>query len=211
MSVHWPPFVKSRGKEHISVEVKMRHLRNIKNTSLAGFAFLLLAGAPVLAQQIPPQANPTPGCTSTAAQLEATKKAALDFAFLTGEAKIALADPTYIQHNPVQHKRAQVENTSDFESFKKTFMAQAAAPAAPAAGRGATGPQPPAGNRAEIILAQCDIVTVIHKVYLQDPTAAAGTFYEAFTFDAYRVKNGKVVEHWDANTIPPPAPAGRGQ
>jgi predicted SnoaL-like aldol condensation-catalyzing enzyme len=57
---------------------------------------------------------------------------------------------------------------------------------------------------------QCDIVAVIHKVYLQDPTAAPGTFYEAFTFDAYRVKDGKVSEHWDANTIPAPA-AGRGQ
>jgi hypothetical protein len=105
-----------------------------------------------------------------------------------------------------------VEGTSDFESFKKTFLAQAAAPAGGAggAGRGAAGPQPPAGNRAEIVLVQCDIVAVIHKVNLQDPTAAPGTFYEAFTFDAYRVKNGKVTEHWDAATIPAEQ-AGRGQ
>jgi predicted SnoaL-like aldol condensation-catalyzing enzyme len=183
--------------------------------SLAVLAFLWPGGRLAWAQQIPPQANPAPGCTSTPAQMEATKKAALDFAFLTGEAKIALADPTYIQHNPVQHKRAQVEGTSDFESFKKTFLAQAAAPAGGAGaggGRGAAvGPQPPAGNRAEIVLVQCDIVAVIHKVNLQDPTAAPGTFYEAFTFDAYRVKNGKVTEHWDANTIPAPAQGGRGQ
>jgi predicted SnoaL-like aldol condensation-catalyzing enzyme len=186
----------------------MSRLTNCKIASLAVFAFLFLGSIPVRAQQIPPQMNPTPGCTSTPAQLEATKKVALDFAFLTGEAKIAMADPTYIQHNPAQHKRAQVEGTSDFESFKKTFLAQAAAPAA-GAGRGAAaGPQPPAGNRAEIVLVQCDIVAVIHKVNLQDPTAAPGTFYEAFTFDAYRVKNGKVNEHWDAGTIPPPA-AGR--
>ena len=59
-------------------------------------------------------------------------------------------------------------------------------------------------------MAECDLVTVIHMAYRQDATAAAGTFYEAFTFDAYRVKNGKVTEHWDANTIPAPA-AGRGQ
>jgi predicted SnoaL-like aldol condensation-catalyzing enzyme len=193
----------------------MSKLTNRKILSLAGFAFLLLGSVPAAAQQIPPQANPAPGCSSTPAQLDATKKAALDFAFLTGEAKVALADPTYIQHNPVQHKRAQVEGTSDFESFKKTFLAQAAAPAGgaaagAAAGRGAAGPQPPAGNRAEIVLVQCDIVAVIHKVYLQDPTAAPGTYYDAFTFDAYRVKNGKVTEHWDANTIPPPGP-GRGQ
>jgi predicted SnoaL-like aldol condensation-catalyzing enzyme len=189
----------------------MGNLKNLAVGALAGLAFLGVAAIPAAAQQIPPQLNPAPGCTSTPAQLEATKKAALDFAFLTGDAKIALADPTYIQHNPVQHKRAQTEGTTDFESFKKTFLAQANAQGGGGAGRGAAaGPQPPAGNRAEIVLAQCDIVTVIHKVYLQDPTAAPGTFYEAFTFDAYRVKNGKVTEHWDANTIPAPA-AGRGQ
>ena len=183
---------------------------NIKIKVLAAFAFLL-AGIPALAQQIPPQANPTPGCTSTPAQLEATKKAALDFAFLTGEAKVALADPSYIQHQPVQHKRAKDLGISDYEIFKQTFLAPPAAPAGGGgAGRGNAGPQPPAGNRAEIVLAQCDIVAIIHKVSLQDPTAAPGTFYEAFTFDAYRVKNGKVTEHWDANTIPAPA-AGRGQ
>jgi predicted SnoaL-like aldol condensation-catalyzing enzyme len=188
----------------------MSQSMNYKIALLAGLAVLWVASVPAFAQQIPPQMNPTPGCASTPAQLEATKKAALDFAFLTGDAKIALADPTYIQHNPVQHKRAQVEGTSDFESFKKTFLAQPAAPAG-GGGRGAAaGPQPPAGNRAEIVLVQCDIVAVIHKVYLQDPTAAPGTFYEAFTFDAYRVKDGKVTEHWDANTIPAPA-AGRGQ
>ena len=59
-----------------------------------------------------------------------------------------------------------------------------------------------------------DIVTVIHKVYRQDPTAETGKFYEAFTFDSFRVRNGKLVEHWDGAVINPPAgtPAGgRGQ
>src|SRR3954464_14334920 len=183
----------------------------IKYAVAAGFAVAALSSIPLFAQQIPLQANPTPGCTSTPAQLEATKKAALDFAFLTGEAKVALADPTYIQHQPVQHKRAKELGISDYDIFKQTFLAQANQPAAGAgAARGNAGPQPPAGNRAEIVIAQCDIVAIIHKVNLQDPAAAPGTFYEAFTFDAYRVKNGKVTEHWDANTIPAPA-AGRGQ
>jgi hypothetical protein len=201
-----------RSTQHLVEESSMDKLIFHRIATLAGFAFLALAGVPAFAQQIPPQLNPTPGCTSTPAQMEATKKVALDFAFLTGEAKVALADPSYIQHQPVQHKRAQAEGITDFEIFKRTFLAQAAAPAAGAggAGRGAAASQPPAGNRAEIVLVQCDIVAVIHKVFLQDPTAAPGTFYEAFTFDAYRVKNGKVTEHWDANTIPAPA-AGRAQ
>lgn len=72
-------------------------------------------------------------------------------------------------------------------------------------------PNRPDGNRAEIVLVQCDIVTVVHQIYRQDPTAEPGKFYEAFTFDAYRVKNGKVVEHWDNQLINAPAPAARAQ
>jgi predicted SnoaL-like aldol condensation-catalyzing enzyme len=194
------------------MEVVMKNLVSIKNASLMGFALAVLSAIPTSAQQVPTQANPTPGCTSTPAQLEAVKKVALDFAFLTGDAKIALADPSYRQHNPTQHKRAQDQGISDFESFKKTFLA-AAAPGGTGGGGAAasTGPKPPEGNRAEIVLAQCDIVTVIHRIYRQDPTAQPGKFYEAFTFDSYRVKDGKVVEHWDDQVINPPAPAGRAQ
>ena len=175
---------------------------NMTHAPLTGIVLALLSAAPAMAQQLPTQASPTPGCASTPAQLATTKKVALNFAVLTGEAKVALADPSYIQHNPAQHKRAVQEKTSDFESFKKTFLAAAAG-----GGGAAAGPQPPEGNRYEIILAECDIVAVIHKVYRQDPTAAPGTFYETFTFDAYRVKNGKVIEHWDAGVLAPPAPA----
>ena len=176
---------------------------NMKRATLTGVALLLLSSVPAFAQQLPVPASPTPGCSSTPAQLAETKKVALNFAVLTGEAKIALADPTYIQHNPAQHKRALQEKTSDFESFKKTFLA-AAAPGAGGGGGAAAGPRPPEGNRYEVIVAECDIVMVIHKVFLQDPTEKPGTFYEANTFDAYRVKSGKVIEHWDAGTIAPP-------
>ena len=51
---------------------------------------------PLLAQQ----ANPAPGCSATPAQLEANKKVALAFFSSTGADRVALADPTYKQHNP---------------------------------------------------------------------------------------------------------------
>jgi predicted SnoaL-like aldol condensation-catalyzing enzyme len=179
---------------------------NLKTALLAGSSFLMLGSIPILAQETAQQANPTPGCTSTPAQLAAIKKVALDFNAADVEGKIALMDRSLIQHNPVQHKRAQIEHISDYESFAKTFRERAARRIAPS-----TGPQAPAGNRAEIVVAECDIVTMIHKVYRQDPTAPPGTFYEAFTFDAYRIKDGKIVEHWDAATIAPPARGGRRQ
>lgn len=184
----------------------------MKTTSLVGFALALLVTAPALAQQSGTTANAMPACTLTPAQAAASQKVAMDFATKTGEAKVALADPSYVQHNPANHRRAEQDQLSDYDEFKKTFLAQAAGGRA-GGGRGpAAGPQPPPGNPMEIVVAQCDTLVIIHKVYRQDPTAEPGKFYEAFTFDAYRVKNGKVTDHWDANTIAAPAPAaGRGQ
>jgi predicted SnoaL-like aldol condensation-catalyzing enzyme len=183
---------------------------NIKNVWLTGLAVTLLAGVPVIAQQSATPANPTPGCTATPAQLEANKKVALEFFRTTGADRVALADATYKQHNPAFKKRAEDNKVTDYEEFKSTFLGQAGRGGA---GRGpATGPPPPQGNQLEVVTAECDIVTTIHKNYRQDPTAEPGKFYEVFTFDSFRVKNGKLVEHWDGAVINSPAPAGgRGQ
>jgi predicted SnoaL-like aldol condensation-catalyzing enzyme len=178
---------------------------NIAKTSLIGFALALLGSVPVMAQQPAVPANPTPGCTATPAELAANKKVALEF-FRPGADRIALADPTYKQHNPAFKKRAEDNKVSDYEEFKAAF---AGAGRGGGRGRGpGDGPQPPQGNQLEVVTAECDIVTTIHKNYRQDPTAEPGKFYEVFTFDSFRVKNGKLVEHWDGAVINPPAPAG---
>ena len=163
------------------------------------------------AQQGPRVAFPTAGCTATPAQLEANKKAAMAFfrPGITAAERATLIDPGYIQHNPAFKKFADENKISYYEGFKQ-MMGRAGG-----AGRGgapAGGPQPPQGNPLEIVTAECDLVTIIHKNYRQDPTASAGTWYEVFTFDVFRVWNGKLVEHWDGAVINPPAPAtGRGQ
>ena len=168
------------------------------------FVFVFLA-APVYAQAPATQANPTPGCTATPAQLAENKKVAMEFFRAQGADRVALADPTYKQHNPAFKKRAEDNKVSDFEEFKAAF----ANPQGRGGGRGpAAGPTPPQGNPFEVVTAECDVVTVVHKNYRQDPTAEAGKFYEVFTFDTFRIKNGKLVEHWDGAVINPPA-AGR--
>ena len=186
---------------------------------MRGLSLVLAVGAALvvataLAQQPPPPANaanPAPGCTATPAQLDAYKKVAMQFFRVTGDDRVALADPSYKQHNPAFKKRGEDAKISDYEEFKNSFSsaALAARQGGPGAGRGqATGPQPPPGNPFEIVTAECDLVTVIHKASRQDPTAAPGKFYEVFTFDTFRVRNGKLVEHWDGAVINPPAPAG---
>jgi len=178
----------------------------MKTHAFLGF---MLVAAPVFAQAPPApaqQASPTPGCTATPAQLEANRKVAMEFFRVAGADRVALADTTYKQHNPAFKKRAEDNKVTDYEEFKATFTAQAGRGGA---GRGpAAGPTPPAGNPFEVVTAECDIVSVIHKNYRQDPTAEPGKFYEVFTFDTFRIKNGKLVEHWDGAVINPPA-AGR--
>jgi predicted SnoaL-like aldol condensation-catalyzing enzyme len=155
-------------------------------------------------QVVAPQA----GCTATPAQMEANKKVAMAF-FAPNADRVSLADPSYKQHNPAFIKGGKEAGLGDYEYFKSRFGGPPRQ-GGPGPGRGAdAGPQPPAGNPLEIVMAECDLVTVIHKNNRQDPTAAPGTFYEVFTFDTFRVRNGKLVEHWDGAVINPPA-AGRG-
>jgi predicted SnoaL-like aldol condensation-catalyzing enzyme len=151
---------------------------------------------------------PKAGCTATPAQIEANKKVAMQF-FAPNADRLALADPGYIQHNPAFVKGAREAKMGDYEYFKSRFGGPRQGGPGQGAGRGqAAGPQPPQGNPLEIVTAECDVVTIIHKNFRQDPTAAPGTFYEVFTFDTFRVANGKLVEHWDGAVINPPAPAG---
>ena len=180
----------------------------MRHVTMFGWLFVIgtsMAVLPVLAQA--QTVAPQPGCKATAAEMEANKKVAMEF-FRPGADRVALADPTYKQHNPAFVKGGREAGLSDFDYFKSRFGGPPRQ-GGPGPGGGQTAaPQPPAGNPLEVVMAECDVVTVIHKNFRQDPTAAPGTWYEVFTFDTFRIRNGKLIEHWDGAVINPPAPAG---
>ena len=176
----------------------------IKKLAWAVLAMPLLMAGPAAAQQ---QANPEPGCSVSAAELAANKAAALAFFEPTAD-RVSLIGETYIQHNPGFVKAARAAGLSDYDYFVQVFGGGGRGGGRGGA-RGGDAPQPPAGNNLEVVTAECDIVTVIHMNYRQDPTEAPGTFFQAYTFDSFRVLDGKLVEHWDAATINAPV-AGRG-
>jgi len=60
-------------------------------------------------------------------------------------------------------------------------------------------------NPPAIVQVDGDLVTWIFRREMQDPRD--GSTYSSYWFDTYRVRNGKVVEHWDAATRPAPPPA----
>jgi predicted SnoaL-like aldol condensation-catalyzing enzyme len=185
-------------------------MRTVTTTFSVMLGLLMVAGSAAAQQAPQPITNPTPGCTATPAQIEQVRQAGIAFTRSQGAERVALADPSYKQHNPAFVKGAREAGMSDYDYFKARFGGP---PAARAGGPGGPGganaaPAPPPGNPTEIVMVECDLVTVIHKNNRQDPTAAPGTFYEVFTFDTFRVRNGKLVEHWDGAVINPPAPAG---
>ncbi|MGE0591619.1 MAG: hypothetical protein AB7G23_00660 [Vicinamibacterales bacterium] len=176
----------------------------MKTMTFTLLGLVMLAGS--AAAQVP--GGPTPNCNVTPAQIQENKRVALQF-FAPGVDRLALADPSYIQHNPAFVKGAREAGLNDYDYFKSRF----GGPPAARGGGGGRGRQggtpPPAGNPTDIVLAECDLVTVVHLNYVQDPTAPPGTFYARSSFDTFRVRNGKLVEHWDGAVINPPA-AGRG-
>ena len=111
----------------------------------------------------------------------------------------------------VFHSSSRRDQTSAEVGSSHTFLAQAPGRQGGVGSGPAAGPPPPPGNPFEVVTAECDDVTVVHRNNRQDPTATPGTWYEVFTFDTFRVRNGKLVEHWDGAVINPPAqqtPAG---
>jgi len=150
---------------------------------------------------------PLPGsCAMTPAQILAEKALATKFfePGITPQERVALFDPGYIQHNPLFVKLAQEKHISAYDEFKRVFSnlgpPPKAAKAAKAPAAKASSPAPP-HNPLVIVTAECDIVTVIRKILRQDPTEASGVPQETFTWDTFRVRNGKVLEHWDGEII----------
>jgi predicted SnoaL-like aldol condensation-catalyzing enzyme len=174
----------------------------------------LVAAMPVAAQPSPAQA-PTPpparACALSAAEIAAGRQLALDFfrPGITGTERAAMLAPDYVQHNPVFKKVAKERGLTDAQAFP-IALAQLVGGGGGGPPGGAAGapppPRPPQGNPFAAVFTDCDTTTILHQVWLQEPGAAPGTWYEAYTFDTFRVRNGKFVEHWDAAQLPQPRP-----
>jgi len=91
--------------------------------------------------------------------------------------------PDFVEHNP------SIEGGRDaLVKFIKTL---------PKPANDDVGPEmknPPAH-----IVAEGDLVTFIFKQSTPDPKDKTKS-YDRFTFDMFRIKNGKIAEHWDSAT-----------
>jgi predicted SnoaL-like aldol condensation-catalyzing enzyme len=132
---------------------------------------------------------PPAAVAETPAQLDANKKLVLEFWHTVfdgqdvSKAKLYLS-PGYRQHNP-----NVASGLKGFEDFFATMW-----------------PKPKAAadvqlTQFDVVMAEGDLVQVMFKrprPEVGDPTKT----YMSFWFDLFRVKDGKIVEHWDCALKP---------
>ena len=171
--------------------------------SVAALVILGACAGPVWAQaQAPPQHRLEPVCEQVPqSQLEANKKVLLDFfnapRGLTREERSArIQSEDYIQHNPRFLRMDEITGATGRQAWVKAGE-EAAQRGISLVALGGIRLRNPV-----IVMAECDLVTAIYRGVLPDPDDPSRT-YEAFAFETFRVKDGKVTEHWDQVQLAP--------
>ena len=117
-----------------------------------------------------------------------------------------LESPDFVDHNPMFALFDKLNNVSGSAGLRLFFATMRKLNAGGMARRGAArGPASPAGNALYQVMARPDFFMVIHEQYRPEPSNP-GKFYAVYTFDAFRVANGMLTEHWDGATLPSPLP-----
>jgi len=155
----------------------------------AALAVLALAASSWLLAQTPVTGVPDPELLlkSKDRNLEANKTLIYNLFREVLEARhMELADKylaqDFIQHNP---------NAADGLAALKRYFERAGAQPQPIA--------PKLKRKITAIIAEGEMVMVLYPRELKDPKDPSKT-YTTTGFDAYRIRNGRVVEHWDAAT-----------
>ncbi|PWU03635.1 MAG: hypothetical protein C5B51_18575 [Terriglobia bacterium] len=113
------------------------------------------------------------------------KKVVFDFYRLVIEPRNTDLAEQFVAENFIEHSPRSQSGRANLMKMLKSL---------PPATESDVGPdlqEPPA-----LIIAEGDLVTYIFKRTVVDPQDKSKS-YERFSFDTYRVKDRKIVEHWD--------------
>ena len=117
--------------------------------------------------------------------LETNKKVVFDFYRLVFEPRNADLAEIYIAEDIIEHNPRMANGRAELVKLIQSLPKPASDDVGPAL------KNPPA-----LITAEGDLVTYVFKQVVADPKDKSKS-YERFSFDSFRVKGGKIVEHWD--------------
>jgi predicted SnoaL-like aldol condensation-catalyzing enzyme len=129
----------------------------------------------------------TANAQSPQSETERNKALVLEFWRVVFQAQNADAAKNYLAEDYIQHNPLVKSGRSGFVEFFSKIWKQ---------------PKPVEAtlrNPPDLVIAEGDLVTLVWKRRLPEPNDKTKT-YEAFWFDVMRVKDGKLVEHWDNAT-----------
>jgi predicted SnoaL-like aldol condensation-catalyzing enzyme len=126
-------------------------------------------------------------------QEEANLKLAVDFEREVLQARNPAAAPKFYAPDIKQHNPNVGQGLAGFqEFFGKIFKSPLPV-------------KPEMDPKADNIVVQGDLVVMTFKHATPEPSDPSKT-YDSYSFDMYRVKDGKIVEHWDGALKPTPKP-----
>lgn len=184
--------------------------RNLLRTLCAGLALFgaLSPWGAAPAADAPAAAGPAFGPNRAGCSREqeaANKKIVEALVMPKPEVLLSLMHEDYIQHNPDSVRFMQINNVKGKAGMKLLLDAMykvGIRPGPPPARPG----QPPMVFPKPFVIAECDMITLVHEMPVPDPQNPGKT-YVASSFDVYRIKDGKLYEHWDSARISVPPPA----
>jgi predicted SnoaL-like aldol condensation-catalyzing enzyme len=173
-------------------------MRHIALQLLAAAAATLL-GNPVLLYAAPPAAGAGRACTR---EQEAANRKVVEVANSSPSELAKAMHPDYIQHNPEMMRFAELNGLNSAEATERlsklTFGGRPPPPPA-------SDPGQPRDNNNYSIIAQCDMVVVVGEHWHPYPDNPS-RYYATYFFNMWRIKDGKLYEHWDPKDMPVPFP-----